>query len=140
MLTHPRVPPHRLDLKKNCIRAIQRNLSVEKGMVRNARVRVVALHRRFVRIQLINTSESHCIPLINFASHPNCPSWISNKRQFPLRRAYATTLDGCQCLTLARTVLDFRTDHGQLYTALSEVRTRRHTMCLFAEANEGQDC
>ncbi|KAG1793533.1 uncharacterized protein HD556DRAFT_1374539 [Suillus plorans] len=48
MLTHPGVPPHRPDLKQSCICAIQRNISLEKGLVRNAHVRVTALHRRFV--------------------------------------------------------------------------------------------
>ncbi|KAG1858989.1 hypothetical protein DFJ58DRAFT_701694 [Suillus subalutaceus] len=118
ILTHPGVPPRRLDLKENCI---QRNMiSVENGLVRNARVRVIiALHpsRRFVEVQLellLNAFESHCIPRIDFAFHPNRSSWTVNRRQFPLRPAYATTFNGCQGLTLA--LLDFRTDpsaHGQ---------------------------
>ncbi|KAG1867980.1 hypothetical protein C8R48DRAFT_599035 [Suillus tomentosus] len=86
------LPPHRLDLKQNCICTIQRNLSVEKGLVRNARVRVIVLHRRFVKVQLLNTSEGHCIPRINFAFHPSRSSWTVNRRQFPPQLAYATTL------------------------------------------------
>ncbi|KAG1886306.1 hypothetical protein F4604DRAFT_71989 [Suillus subluteus] len=39
------------------------NLSVEMGLVRNAHVRVVALHCRFLKV---NTFESHCIPRIPF--------------------------------------------------------------------------
>ncbi|KAG1826263.1 uncharacterized protein BJ212DRAFT_336678 [Suillus subaureus] len=50
MLTHPGV----------C------NLSAEMGLVRNARVHVVALHRRFLKVQLFNTFESHCIPRIPY--------------------------------------------------------------------------
>ncbi|KAG2071988.1 hypothetical protein BDR04DRAFT_1051958, partial [Suillus decipiens] len=124
MLNHPGVSPHRHNLKPNCICALQRNLSVEKGLVRNAHVQVITLHQRFVEVQLLNTFQSHCIPRINFAFHPNRSSWTVNRKQFPLRPAYATTFNGCQGLTLARTVLDLRTDpfaHGQLYTALSRV-------------------
>ena len=55
MLTHPSIPPHRLDLKVDCICSVQRNLSVEKGLVRNARVRVTQLHRRFIEVQLLHT-------------------------------------------------------------------------------------
>jgi hypothetical protein len=47
-----------------------------------------------------------------------CP-WTIERRQFPLRLAYATTFNSCQGLTLDRVVLDLRTDvfaHGQLYT------------------------
>ncbi|KAG2119637.1 uncharacterized protein F5147DRAFT_664986 [Suillus discolor] len=134
-VTHPRVP-HRLDLKPNCICAIQRNLSVKKVLVRNGRVRMIALHRRIIEVQFLNTFESHCISRITFSFHPNCSSWTVNLRQFPLRPAYATTFSGCKGLTLARTVLDLRKDpfaHGQLYTALSRVRSseREETRCVY---------
>ncbi|KIK39502.1 hypothetical protein CY34DRAFT_808237 [Suillus luteus UH-Slu-Lm8-n1] len=47
--------------------AIQRILSVEKGLVKNARVRLTALHRRFIEVQpLLNNLENHCIPPIFF--------------------------------------------------------------------------
>ncbi|KIM68216.1 hypothetical protein SCLCIDRAFT_1012870 [Scleroderma citrinum Foug A] len=50
----------------------------------------------------------------------------SSTKQFSLRLTYATTFDGCQGVTLAKTTLDLRIDpfaHGQLYTALSRVRS-----------------
>jgi hypothetical protein len=96
-----------------------------------------------VEVQLINTFESHCIPRINFMFHPYRSSWMVNRKQLFLQLAYATTFNGCQGLMLARIMLDVRTDsfaHGQLYTALLRVRSRRNTMCLFAEANERQGC
>jgi hypothetical protein len=62
LLTHPNTPPHRLHLKINAVCAIQRNLSVEKGLVRNRRVRITALHRRFIEVQIPNTTETHCLP------------------------------------------------------------------------------
>ncbi|KAG1829584.1 hypothetical protein EV424DRAFT_404914 [Suillus variegatus] len=55
MLTAPGIPPHRLDLKINCICAMKRNLSAEKELVRNSRVRIIALHRR-----LVDRSKSNC--------------------------------------------------------------------------------
>ncbi|KAG1822414.1 uncharacterized protein BJ212DRAFT_1327683 [Suillus subaureus] len=39
MLTHPGVHRHRLDLKQNCICAIQQNLLVENVLVGSKRVR-----------------------------------------------------------------------------------------------------
>ncbi|KAG2742226.1 hypothetical protein P692DRAFT_201725486, partial [Suillus brevipes Sb2] len=62
-----------------------------------------------------------------------------NRKQFPLRPAYATTFNGSQGLTLQKAVLDLRTDsfaHGQLYTALSRVRGRRDIQALFREDKE----
>ena len=142
LLTHPDTPPHRLDLKVNAICAIQRNLSVEKGLVRNRRVRIVALHRRFIEVQIPNTTDIHCLPRITFSFNPRGSSWTVNRRQFPLRAAYATTFNGSQGLTLQHAVIDLRTDpfaHGQLYTALSRVRNRNDIRVLFAPNNEDKD-
>ncbi|KAG2743147.1 hypothetical protein P692DRAFT_20810564 [Suillus brevipes Sb2] len=139
MLTHPNTPPHRLDLKVNAVCAIQRNMSVENGLVRNARVRITALHRRFVEVEIPQTGEIHCLPRITFTFNPPRSSWTVNRKQFPLRAAYATTFNGCQGLTLQKAVLDLRTDsfaHGQLYTAVSRVRCRRDVRALFGEDNE----
>ncbi|KAG1780843.1 hypothetical protein EV702DRAFT_1076118 [Suillus placidus] len=44
MLTAPGIPPHRLDLKINCICTILRNLSIEKDLIRHARVQITALY------------------------------------------------------------------------------------------------
>jgi len=140
--SHPNIPPHRLDLKINAVCAIQRNLSVKKGLVRNRRVRITALHRRFVEVQLPNATETHCIPHITFTFNPRGSSWTVNRKRFPLRAAYATTFNGSQGLTLARAVLDLRSDsfaHGQLYTALSRVRNRNDIKILFAPSNEDKD-
>ena len=84
LLSHPGVPPHRLDLKVDCICAIQHNLSVEKGLVRNARVRITALHQWFVEVQILNTFEMHCIPCITFPFNPGKSSWMVHRKQFPL--------------------------------------------------------
>jgi ATP-dependent exoDNAse (exonuclease V) alpha subunit len=139
MLTHPNTPPHRLDLKVGAICAIQRNMSVENGLVRNARVRINSLHRRFVEVEIPRTGELHCLPRITFSFNPARSSWTVNRKQFPLRPAYATTFNGCQGLTLQRAVLDLRTDsfaHGQLYTALSRVRCRRDIRTLFPQGDK----
>ncbi|KZT55126.1 hypothetical protein CALCODRAFT_437642, partial [Calocera cornea HHB12733] len=61
------------------------------------------------------------------------------RTQLPLRLAYATTFNSCQGLTLDRTVLDCRTDvfaHGQLYTALTRVRTQQDSIVLLGEETD----
>jgi hypothetical protein len=135
MLTHPNTSPHRLDLKVNAICAVQRNMSVEKGLG----VRITALHSHFVEVQIPQTGEVHCLPRITFSFNPAWSSWTVNRKQFPLRHAYATTFNGSQDLTLRRAVVDVRTDgfaHGQLYTALSRVRNRRDIRTLWSDTNE----
>lgn len=119
--------PHRLDLKKNCICAIQPNLSVENYGQKRARARdctASSIGRS------LNTFESHCVPRINFSFHPNRPSWTVNRRRFPLRLAYATTFHGRQGLpALASTALDLRTDPFTRGQVESE-NVKRHIMSI----------
>ncbi|KAJ6078405.1 hypothetical protein N7467_008158 [Penicillium canescens] len=46
------VPPHALSLKIGCIASIMRNLSIEKGLVKNARVQVVSLLSNVIEMRL----------------------------------------------------------------------------------------
>jgi hypothetical protein len=143
VLTHNGVPPHVLRLKKGCVCSLMRNLSVRNGLVKNARVVVRQLHRRFVEVQAINNrtnslGDCHCIPRILFEFSPAHASWTIQRLQLPLRVAYACTFNGCVGLTLDKTVLDLRTSvfaHGQLYTALSRVRCRDDSRVLFEEGH-----
>lgn len=132
------IPFHHLRLKVGAICSLMRNMSVQKGLVKNTRLIVEQLHHRFVQVRVINNltgqiGDPLCIPRIRFDfTPPNC-SWSVSRIQFPLRLAYATTFHGCVGLTLDKTVLDTRTDvftHGQLYTSLSRVRNRAHTRLL----------
>ena len=143
VLTHTGVPPHLLRLKRGCVCSIMRNLSVRKGLVKNARVIVHSLHRLFVQVQVINNRDGslgtvHCIPRIRFEFNPPYSSWTIRRLQFPLRLAYACTFNGCVGLTLDKAVLDQRSPvfaHGQLYTALSRVRSREDCRVLFNEGD-----
>lgn len=147
MLTQNGVPAHQLDLKEGCICSLMRNMSVQRGLVKNARVIVQRLHRRFVEIRVINNrtgelGEVHCIPRIRFEFTPPRASWTIHRLQFPLRLAYATTFNGSQGLTLDKTVLDVRSEvfaHGQLYTALSRVRVRQDSRILLPESQSGNE-
>jgi hypothetical protein len=53
-----------------------RNMSVPKGLVKNAHVIIQHLHRRFVEVRVINNrtgqlGEIHCIPRIRFEFSPS---------------------------------------------------------------------
>jgi hypothetical protein len=135
MLHEPGVPPHQLSLKVGSIASIMRNLCIERGLVKNARVRITALLRNVVRVELLQTSNLsstsdenvYLLPRINFDFKPRRANWTVQRRQFPLRLAYACTLNSCQGLTLDRAVLDLTRPvfaHGQLNTGLTRVRTK----------------
>ena len=84
--------------KLNC--TIMRNLDINAGLVKNRRIIIHDVHHNFITIQLIgfnsaNDRNAFCIPRINFSFQPaRCP-WTVNRRQFPLRLAYATTFNSC---------------------------------------------
>jgi hypothetical protein len=53
LLSEPGVPPHKLHLKVGAICNVMRNLYIEKGLVKNVRVRVAALYRHIVRVEFL---------------------------------------------------------------------------------------
>ncbi|KAG7429200.1 ATP-dependent DNA helicase pif1 [Fusarium oxysporum f. sp. raphani] len=149
LLDEPGVPPHRLCLKPNAICSIMRNLDIAKGLVQNSRVRVVRIGRHVVDIQLLRAAAAELdghdcfsLPRITFEFQPRRIDWTLQRRQIPLRLAYATTFNSCQGLTLDRVVLDLRDSvfaHGQLYTSLSRVRQQSDLRVLLAEHDELTD-
>jgi len=61
------------------------------------------------------------------------------RKQCPLRLAYATTFNSCQGLTLDRAVIDLRVApfaHGQLYTSISRIKHRDDIRSFFNTDNE----
>ncbi|KAJ6038801.1 hypothetical protein N7460_007518 [Penicillium canescens] len=128
-----RNPPHELSLKIGAVASVMRNLSIEKNLVKNVRVQVVNLLPNVVQVRLLRRactpgteSPTFYLPRITFEFRPHRANWTVQRRQFPLRLAYATTFNSCQGLTLDRVVLDLTLPvfaHGQLYTSLSRVRS-----------------
>jgi len=129
------LPPHRLHLKVNSVCRILRNLSVHRALVRNRCVVVVHLGNRIVTVrqlherpdgQVVQDGEDILLPRITFL-HDLRSGHTLVRRQFPIDLAYSTTFNSCQGLTLDKVAVDVTTpvfSHGQLYTALSRIRTR----------------
>jgi hypothetical protein len=142
LLTHSGVPPHELTLKPGAICTIMRNMSIEKGLVKNSRVLIQALHDRFVEVRPLDTNgklleKIYPIPRIRFSFNPPRSSWTVDRLQFPLRLAH--TFHSCLGLMLDCAAFDFRTDvfaHGQLYTAISRMQTRHDGLAILKELDE----
>jgi hypothetical protein len=135
--TPPELPPHSLTIKVNGVFRILRNLSVDRGLVKNVRVVVTHAGTRLITVRLLKgiagavnriDDEDILIPRINFTA--TLPSGHTlARRQFPLAPAYMTTFNSCQGLTLDILGVDLTRpvfSHGQLYTALSRIRHRTH--------------
>ena len=112
-----------------------RNLSVDRGLVKNCRVIVKALGKSVVSVQVITKNgpspEEVILPRINFTYAIPGSGFTLCRKQFPLAPAYATTFNSCQGLTLDKVGVDVTNpvfSHGQLYTALSRIRKRQDGM------------
>jgi hypothetical protein len=62
ILNKPGVPPHKLQLKARTIYSITRDLSLEKGLVKNVRVRIPELRHHIIRGDLLRSVLSGILP------------------------------------------------------------------------------
>lgn len=131
------MPSHSVTIKKGAVYRLLRNFSVERGLVKNARVSITQLGHRLISVRLlyknlndISDVEDILIPQITFTTTLHSGHTLL-RRQFPLAPAYATTFNSCQGLTLDRVGIDLTKpvfSHGQLYTAMSRIRRRQDGM------------
>ena len=122
-----------------------RNLSLEDGLVKNARVVIRKLLENVIEVEIVGVEavgmgkkKIYHLPRIIFEFQPRFCSWVMQRKQFPLRLAYATIFNSCQGLTLDRAVI-LRVPpfaHSQLYTSISRVRHWNHIRSFFNQDNE----
>ena len=92
MLYEPGIPSHKLRLKVGAICTVARNLSIENGLVKNARVIIEQLHQYSVVVRLLpfhtsillsNRGRTFPFSRINFEFNPQRSSWTILRRQLP---------------------------------------------------------
>ncbi|XP_034236438.1 uncharacterized protein LOC117642399 [Thrips palmi] len=132
------VPPHKLRLKVGAVCLITRNLNVDQGLVNGTKVIVQSISPNLVRVRKATSSESFGIPRITFKFPmlPGSPLTVV-RRQFPLQLAYGMSVHKSQGQTIDLVGVDLRTEcftHGQLYVALSRVRSRENIKLLVPPA------
>lgn len=123
------LPPHLLRLKIGCPVMLLRNLDATKGLCNGTRL-IVRSFRRYV-IEAEVASGSHIgdialIPRIRLnATEDQCPI-LFTRTQFPIRLAFSMTINKSQGQTFDKVGLylpDPPFAHGQLYVAMSRIRT-----------------
>jgi hypothetical protein len=136
------LPPGELRIKVGCPLILMRNLCPSNGLCNGSRMIVLALSERVLQTQLIggdHDGQLALIPRISLipTSTPNFTFKI-RRRQFPVRLAFAMTINRAQGQSVKYVGLDLRTSvfaHGQLYVAFSRVIARRNLKVLLAEDN-----
>ena len=133
------LPPHRLSLKVGCPVILIRNLDVSKGLCNGTRLIVKQILSRLLKLELMNGSQAGkevCITRIDHVTAENFMPFIMNRRQFPLKLAFAMTINKAQGQSLQMTGIWLPHPvfaHGQIYVALSRSGVPKNTKILMKQ-------
>uniref|UniRef100_A0AC35THX5 ATP-dependent DNA helicase n=1 Tax=Rhabditophanes sp. KR3021 TaxID=114890 RepID=A0AC35THX5_9BILA len=126
------MPVHDLRLKLNCIVMVLRNLNIKNGICNGTRLIVKGINSKFITCEHIlnpRIGETVFIPRIILMSPEKEFPFTFSRKQFPVRLAYAMTINKSQGQTLSRVGLDLTRNcfsHGQLYVGLSRIKSPKN--------------
>ena len=135
-LTPSGTPPHKLVLKVGAPIILLRNLNPAEGLCNGTRLIVKRLHLHVIDAEILTGSHFNkrvFIPRIRISpSDADLPFQLV-RRQFPVRLAFAMTINKAQGQTIPYMGLDLHNPvfaHGQLYVALSRVQSKKNILIL----------
>jgi hypothetical protein len=139
------LPPGELRIKDGCPLILLRNLAANDGLCNGTRMVVVRASARVIEVKLMGGSHDgmrHLIPriVINPSSSQGHFSFAMRRRQFPVRLAFAMTINKAQGQSVNWVGIDLRVpvfSHGQLYVALSRATSSDRIRVLFPDDEPG---
>ena len=141
------LPPGELKLKPGCPLILLRNLSPANGLCNGTRMVLLRATERVLEVQLIGGDHNGEIALIpRVTLTPSAKStnhaFVLRRRQFPVKLAFAMSINKAQGQSLKFVGLDLRVpvfSHGQLYVALSRA-TSSSKITILLPQNDLQTC
>jgi hypothetical protein len=140
------LPPGELRLKVGCPLILLRNLAPKQGLCNGTRMVLLDMRSCVLQVRIIggeHDGEIAFIPRISLIPSNNNGQYAFRlrRRQFPIRLAFAMTINKSQGQSVKVVGLDLRTPvfaHGQLYVALSRATSRQYVRILLPEEARGR--
>jgi hypothetical protein len=135
------LPPSDLQLKLGCPLILLRNLCPTRGLCNGTRMILVRMSRRVLEVKLIggeHDGQVALIPRITLSPTEGQTgfAFVLKRRQFPVRLAFALTINKSQGQSVKHVGIDLRVpvfSHGQLYVALSRATNSQNIRVLLPQ-------
>ncbi|XP_044005589.1 uncharacterized protein LOC122850523 [Aphidius gifuensis] len=116
-LNRPNFPPYKLSLRLNCIVMLLRRISTNEGLCNGTRLQILDLSNNLLKYRILTSDKENDIVFIHrFTLYcENVYPFTFKRRQFPIKIAFAMTINKSQGQTFEKVGIDLRKDifnHG----------------------------